>query len=390
MMSSIFRSLACASVLALLAAAPHHVQTADYWRGYSGTKNVPPQVAARWLTWVETDSYGSAAIAPYGVKTLLYSDPNRVQPSDPMYGKDEAMYARTCSGDRARAGANYNGQVQTEPRSNALAKKWRWYTDTRSEGGRIDAIFNDDAVGAKYAQDQPCGYSLDSWLKAENDLQRNLGKPVIYNGLNDFDGHQPAKELALNATAAGGMLEECYAQLKPDTRVGGWRWVATEQTELRMAHDRKYFFCYGRDLTPADQAYPSRIYADASFLLTYDPRSSVLWEYYKTPSGGHVMPESQLVPFDPVKQRVNSIEQLRTPEGLYERAYRNCYIDARKVGACVVVVNPDDDAHSLSLPGYRKTLALHGSGVFDGGSISIENAPPPSSVGPRGALVAFK
>jgi hypothetical protein len=91
-----------------------------------------------------------------------------------------------------------------------------------------------------------------------------------------------------------------------------------------------------------------------------------------------------------VKRSVKTVEQLRTPEGLFERAYRQCYLDARPVGACVVVVNPDDDAHRLSLRGYNKTLSLHGSGVFDGGYASIDRSPPPASVPPRGALIAFK
>lgn len=390
MMSSVFRSLACLSTLLLVAAVPHHVQTADYWRGYAGTKTVPPEQAARWLSWVETDSYGSAAIAPYGVKTLLYTNPNREQPGDPMYGSQEDMYAHTCSGGRARAGVKYAGQVQTNPGSRALAQKWRKSVEGHSEGGHFDAVFSDDADGAIYAADQPCGYSLNDWLRGETQLQRSLGKPVIYNGLSDFNGHGVAKEIALNASAAGGMLEECYAQLSPDTRVNGWRWIATEETELRMAHDRKYFFCYGRDLTPADQAVPGRMYAYASFLLTYDPGTSVLWEYYKTPSGAHVMPESQLVAYNPVKRSVKTIEQLRTPEGLFERSYRHCYLDARPAGACVVVVNPDDDAHRLALHGYGRTLSLHGSGVFDGGYASIDRNAPPSSVPPRGAVIAFK
>lgn len=374
--------------LPLLAAVPAHVQTADYWGGYAGTKVVPAQVAARALSWVETGNDGASRIRPFGVKTIAYSNPNRLQPSDAMYRDDDSMFAHTCGGQRARGEQSYNGLVLTNPRSAVLAAQWRKLIDRGS--GLFSAVFADEAVGAAYAADVPCGYDLDDWLRAENQLFSRSQTPIIYNGLNLFAGHNVSKTIVLNQSAIGGMMEECYAQLKPDHRVGGWMWNATEQTELRMAHDGKYFFCYGRDLTPADQAYDSRMYTYASFLLTYDPATSVLWEYYKTPTGGHVMPESRLVAWNPVKRNVASIEQLRAPEGLYMRAYAQCYISSKPVGACVAVVNPDDDSHTLALPGYRRTLALQGSGVFDGGSISIRNVPPPGTVGPRGALIAFR
>lgn len=194
----------------------------------------------------------------------------------------------------------------------------------------------------------------------------------------------------MNKAAVGGLMEECYAQLNPDHRINGWEWTATEQTEIRMAKDHKYFICYGRDLTAADQAYDGRMYTYASFLLTYDPNTTVLWEYYKSPSGAHVMPESQLVALDPVKHNVSDVEQLRTGEGVYTRAYRHCYIAGRSVGACMSVVNPDDSPHPVSLPGYRRTLVLQGSGVFDGGTVRIDNAAPPATIGPRGAIIAFR
>lgn len=390
MMRSITRIFALACCLPLLAAVPRHVQTADYWGGYSGTKLVPASAAAQALSWVETDNIGAAQIRPLGVKTIMYDNPNRVRPGDAVYSNDERIYAHTCSGSRARGEAAYNGLALTDPRSQLLAGTWRHAIDRHGGLALFSAIFADEADGAAYAADTPCGYSLDNWLNGENTLFHNVGAPVIYNGLNFFDGHNVSKTIALNQNAIGGMMEECYAQLKPDHRVAGWMWNATEQTELRMAHDGKYFFCYGRDLTAADQAYDSRMYTYASFLLTYDPRTSVLWEYYKTPSGGHVMPESRLVAMNPVKKNITSVEQLRTPEGLYMRAYRQCYIAGRSAGACVAIVNPDDDSHALSLPGYRRTLALQGSGVFDGGSAGVQNTAPPASVGPRGALIAFR
>lgn len=390
MMRSVNRIFALLCCVPLLGAIPRHVQTADYWGGYSGTKVVPASAAAEALSWVETDDIGAAEIRPLGVKTIMYTDPNRVRPGDPVYNNDESTFAHTCSGTRARASASYRGQLLLDPRSRALPRVWRRSIDRHGGLAAFDAVFADDSTGAVYSLDRPCNYDLGSWLASESGLFRSAAVPIIYNGLNFFDGHNVSQTIALNQNAIGGMMEECYAQFKPDHRVAGWMWNATEQTELRMAHDGKYFFCYGRDLTPADQAYDSRIYTYASFLLTYDPRTSVLWEYYKTPTGGHVMPESRLVTLNPVKRNISSIEQLRTPEGIYMRAYQQCYIAGKPAGACVAIVNPDDDAHALSLPGYRRTLVLNGSGVFDGGTVSVQNTAPPRTLGPRAAAIAFR
>lgn len=385
----ILRFAAILAALGLLGAAPAHVQTADYWAGYAGTKNVPAPQAARALSWVETDVPGSQQISRYGVKTILYTNPNRQMPGDPIYGNTENEYAHTCSGQRARGESRYAGLVLTNPRSRALASLWRRTVEAHTNEAHFDAVFADEAVGTAYAQDVPCGFTFEDWIHAEIDLFRGLGRPIIYNGLNDFNAQGVAREIALNAGAIGGMMEECYAQLSVDHRVGDWRWSATENTEIEMAGAHKYFFCYGRDLTPADQAYDSRMYTYASFLLTYDPVTTVLWEYYKTPTGGHVMPESRLVALDPVK-RVTRVEQLRAPGGAFVREYLKCYIGGRFVGACAAAVNPDSAPHDLHLRGYRRVLALQGSGVFDGGSLRIDRRPPPEYLPPLGAAIAFK
>jgi hypothetical protein len=214
---------------------------------------------------------------------------------------------------------------------------------------------------------------------------------VIYSGLNDFYQHGPAKEIALNAGAIGGMMEECYAQLAVPHETNGWVWRATEATEIAMAAARKYFFCYGRDLTPAEQANDSRVYTYGSFLLTYDPQTTVIWEYYKTATGAHVMPESQLVALDPVQVNVTNIEQLRQPGGAYVREYRKCYLAGLLQGPCAAVVNPDPNATAqLNLPGYGRSLRLSGSGTFDGGTAAVANGNVPSALAPLRAAIVFK
>lgn len=388
------RCLCALAATILLGAAPTHVLTGDYFGGYAGTKVVPPQTAARWLSWAETNPQDSATMSALGVRTILYSNPHRAMPGDAMYTGDESSYAHDCGG--ARVPGEIGGSRHTMMMnigSGSTQQLWKKYVARHDEGGaHYAAVFEDEAVGDAYAGGQPCGFTFANWLNSTIAAQRDLGYPVIYNGLSDFYDRGIAREIGLNASAIGGMMEECYAQLGPkNTRSSGWRWTATEQTELRMARDNKYFFCYGRDLTPADQGTASRLYTYGSFLLTYDPHTSVIWEYYKTPSGGHVMPESQLVATDPVIAKLGSIEQLRSSSGLYTREYRRCSIAGKPEGPCMVAVNPDPNySHTLALPGFRRTIALHGSGVFDGGTISIDGGSPPQSLGPLEAVIGFR
>lgn len=380
--------LASAAALTM-GAAPRHVLTADYWGGYAGTHNLPATRAAQWLSWAEVQPQDTSQLAPLGVKTLLYTNPNREQPHDVIWSDDERFFAHTCGGQRVRGGSNYRGEVMTDVHSSVTTQAWQHSVERHMEGAHYDAVFDDEAVGTAYAQDAPCNYNMNDWIGGEAQMMRSLHTPVIYNALSDFYNHGVAREIALNSAAAGGMMEECYAQLAPDHRVAGWEWYTTEATELQMAAAHKLFFCYGRDLTPADQAYDSRMWAYASFLLSYDPSTTVLWQYYKTPSGGHVMPEAQLVPLDPVK-RITRVAQLHANEGVYEREYRTCYIAGSPVGPCVAAVNPDDDTHSLSLSGYHRTLELRGGGIFDGGTIAIVKRAPPGQLAPRQAIIAFK
>ena len=130
-----FASIALTCSTVLLGAAPAHVQTADYWKGYAGTKNVPASQAAKALTWVETDDKGAAEIAPLGVRTILYSNPNRVLPNNRlMYTDEDDQYAHTCSGSRARGEPQYAGLLMTDPKSQTLTKNWKRYVAAHQRG----------------------------------------------------------------------------------------------------------------------------------------------------------------------------------------------------------------------------------------------------------------
>lgn len=383
------RALAVFALPACLAAVPMaHIQTGDHFAGYAGTRSVPPDVAAKWLTWAETDIPGSVSIRRFGVKTMLYTDPNRVMKGDADFPKDESAFARDCRGSRIES-VPRPGQYVADPHSPALLAVWKSHVTRYSAEGHFDAVFEDDADTIQYSTGTPCNFDPADWLKATNDMQRALNYPILYNGLNNFSDRTVSISIGLNQTAIGGMMEECYGSSPSQPRLGGDRWYVAEQTELQMAAARKLFFCYDNDTEPAQGAHDSRLYVLGSLLLTYDPSTTALWEYFQGPSHFHVMPEVQLVPLQPHAQP-RSIDELRTPSGVYERKYGACYLAGRLEGPCTVAVNPDTSPHAVDLAGYRRTLQLSGAGIVDGGTVRVSAPAPPSELMALSAVVAFK
>lgn len=322
-----------------------------------------------------------------GVKTLLYTDPNRTIAGEPDAATDDTAFARDCSGERI--GTNRSAQYLMDPHAPAVAAVWKQHVDRYAAEGHFDAVLNDDADDIAYVHGVPCHYNASDWLAATNALQRSLRYPVVYNGLSNFTDGRVSESIGLNETAIGGMMEECYAASPSQPEVTGSQWRVAENTELLMAAAHKYFFCYNNDTSDADRSLDARLYVYASFLLSYDPSSSVLWEYYAGPSAFHVMPEVQLVPERPFRG-ARSIEDLRQSGGTYARAYHDCSIAGRHVGRCIVAVNPDDAAHPLDAAGYKRTLVLSGAGILDGGTVRVAASAPPQQLGPHAAVILFE
>jgi hypothetical protein len=385
-LAALWLELCCASIWLLGVTVPKHVQTSDY---FNDETRAAPQAAAAWLTWAETGVKESLELRPLGVKTIVYTDPNRsISGRQPEYTQDESTFAHDCSGSRIQSSSR-PGQYLMNPHSAALAAVWKRHADRYGTAGHFDAVFADDANDLRYITAQPCNFNAQDWLAATNTMQRSLGWPVVYNGLSNFTDQSVSPSIGLNASAIGGMMEECYAPAPSQPRSPLPRWIVTEETELQMAAAHKLFFCYGNDTSPAASAIDSRLYVYASFLLTYDLASSVLWEYYQGPTYVHIMPETQLVVLAP-RSAVRSVTDLRNASGVYERAYGSCYLAGRSVGPCVAAVNPDDQPHALDLRGYSHTLQLSGGGVLYGGRVSNDGPSPPTQLAGLSAVIAFR
>jgi hypothetical protein len=382
--------------------AMRHVLTADYLGGTYGTHSIPWSKAARHLTWAETDWEDATAIHRAGIKTMDYLAPNRLEPGNPLYTTDQKAFAHTCGGDRIYDQWDELLEWVTAPASSSMRGIFARYVRWLKNEATFDAIFEDEA-GALTAYEQydpfkptfPCRYSNERWLEDEIGLNQAPPLPIIFNGLSGLNGDDPSLSIRLLAggNTIGGNYEGCYND-SGDPKEDGWLWRDVENTELRVVRRRKLFECMLRSTTPAADAIDARIYAYASFLLTYDRFTSIYWTYFKTPSGLHVMPETQLVAASPLRPAPSVIGTLRWPGGAFVRQYRHCYVRGREVGPCAAVVNPDTGTSYPFPPElkgkYDHTLVLRGAGVLDGGTISIQGPAPPSRIGAVQAVIVFR
>jgi hypothetical protein len=378
-----------------------HVLTADYLGGRYGTHSISWSQAAPYLTWAETDQTDVKSIHDVGIKTLDYVDPNRTAPGNPLYNDNNATFAHTCSQKRIYTTEDGAEVWVMNPRSSAMQDLFAQFSQLIKKNTAFNAFFEDDA-GALSAAERydpfhpslPCGYSNQSWIKAQIALNEASSVPIVFNGLNEVTGYEtslgPSRSIGLLAgsNAIGGNFEGCYSTTAGPKQAGSL-WQTVETTELIVNAKNKLFECMVQNTGDADEQTDARIYAYASFLLTYAPSTSIYWTYFNTPSGLHVMPESELVALSPKTPTPQTISGLKQSGGTYARQYKKCYIRGTYVSECAAVVNSDWDPHPFPFSQYHHTLTISGNGVLDGGTISTNGPAPPSTLPKYEAVIAF-
>ncbi|HTU80823.1 MAG TPA: hypothetical protein VMF61_01760 [Candidatus Acidoferrales bacterium] len=376
-----------------------HVLTEDYLGKPNGSTSVSWSQAAQYLTWAQTGTQSVNAISAAGIKTQFYSNPNRTSAGvgDPLYNSNEATFAHDCSGQRVTDTYDHDvTQYVMAIGGSAMQQLWANYIKSILASSHYDSVFEDGAgtltADAPYTpfSAMPCDYSDAEWLDEGEALNQVSPIPVMVNGLEALDGHNVTENLALlgSSNTAGGDFEGCYTD-NSTLIYDGWAWQAVENTEIDVNARGKTFLCQERNTAPASSNLSLRIYALASFLLTYNPSTSILWEEFATPSGFNVGPETRLVALQPLGASPSSISDLEV-SGNYGRQYGACYVGGSSVGPCAVVVNQDIVAHPNPYSGYSHTMTLSGSGVLDGGTMSTDGPAPPSSVPPKSAAILFQ
>ena len=378
--------------------APNHVLT---WLilDEAGGPNLDPSQVVQWVDYTMTKQPTSKKAHSLGMKTIMYSDPNRTSPGDLMHTNDENTYAHDCNGNRITV-LGKNKQLMN-PYSQKLWSLWPWAVSQMISwdgGGIYDYIFEDtaDSVNGLNLSAMPCHFDQGGWTQQTNNLDSNLGYPIIYNGLAHVPPgtETPAPAIGINPTSNGGMAEDCYVGRTPTGYHYAPNWLAMENTEIAMQAQGRLFVCHGDAYVNAASNDPLRTYFYASYLLTYDLGSTIVNTEFLTPSGVTVMPEAELVPEQPLVQTPSDISGLLLSGGLYGREYASCYLLGAPIGACAIAVNPNNPGKGQPLafpwPGkYTHTLTMSGGGAYDGGTVATNGPAPPANMAGGTAVIAF-
>ena len=364
-----------------------------------GTYKVGPAQVAQWVDYTMTTPALSVIAKAVGMKTAIYTNPNRTHPGDLMYTNDETTFAHDCNGRRIHISGSPDELMNVYSQ-----KLWSmWPTDTKimehwGGGGIYDYVFEDsaDEINTQRLSALPCHFVQADWTKATNDLQNHLGMTILYNGLGLIGQGQktPGESFKLNPTAFGGMSEDCYVGRTPTGYFYYPHWAATENTEIGMQQATKIFVCHSDAYTKASQSNALRTYFMASVLLTYDVASTIINTEFLTPSGVTVMPEAQLVPTQPLVGQPSSVDALMQSGGVYGREYGACYLAGNPIGACAVAINPNNPKSGPALPfpwptKYHHTLVMNGNGAYDGGTVTTNGSAPPANMPGGTAAIVF-
>jgi hypothetical protein len=404
--------------------ALRHVKTFAYY-GLNGTNAaVPPAVMAQHVDIVEDDGFTAEHAEAFkragGRIALAYTDPAYVPHCVPPFtppagacsgpigdrlGGDESAFVHDAQGARIHRFGGEQFQYQ-EVLNVTRPAAWRAYARTTAailqHAPRLDGFVADDSGSTlSYAGRErgsnfyygfnAAGADIESdgaFIDGESGMLAAAGKPVIVNG-GDPTTWGPAyggRFLDLRAVM-GQMFEGCF------NNAGRYLYTDVDDKFRReengllavIAH-RKLALCF-----PTGDASPDhRLYAYASFLLSYDPAFSVFATNIPLADGLTLAPETQLVPFRP-RTSASEIDRLRQG-GVYVREFADCTIDGADVGACAAVVNPasKDEADLPSLAhGYAHRIALDDQSVLHGGKVRVV-AGVPRRLAPASAAILVR
>lgn len=377
--------------------ARHHVMTFAYAYGYAGAPaTVPINAFTRYVNWTMTDEAHAAMLREAHVKVQVYANFWRNYTTDnPAVGYTDlkpggahaAAEARDCS-NNVITDSSYGGGYEADARAAAALGHAQAVAQYRlaQYAGAYDALFSDDA-GAVGGITPPCGYAQSTYDAQVNAVHAALLTPTFVNALGGAPDPSQAVDMVNPPNVLGAMCEQCYTTNSStgDKVQLGTAWQNVENAEIATIVKEKIFWLYARATGPASSESGLRMYAFASFLLTYSPNYAMFQEALSTPSGFPVMPEAGFVPFKPRTTETN-VSGYIGPGGAYLREFAACYYHTYFVNSCAVVVNPTTGAVPVPTTSYAHSLVLMGGGVLDGGTVRF-NGPAIKQLEPGSAAI---
>jgi hypothetical protein len=397
-----------AEVRAEAARVPLHAQTWLYYGLNGVNENVAPEAMARFADFVEDGDHGVFAArykAAGGRYAAAYDDPAYVPYCDPPFTppagrckweysrfvQDESGWFHGPDGSRVRryVAGDKSYQEAINPASPAAHRAWRDFTRAvKARAPAIDFLYADDAGGPLRAGDMSpkssqfydfneAGVEIrsdeqfrDAWIGylAESAL------PMVLNGSDPNTARAAYGGAFLRQPFVRGSAHEgCFRHEGGVKTLRGDSWTNEGDALLENARFHKWGLCFMTGIPNA----ANRLYAVASWWISYDPQWSVAVPVEAVPGQSSLLPEYSIVPRFPLRTAVEHVSALRIGGGAFAREFGACYQERRLVGACATVVNPSANAVPMpALQGtYRRTLVLSDGDVFHGTASWVPGVP---------------
>lgn len=413
-------------IFALGLVVPHHVLTFLYYGQSFGPVDVnarlSPGFMAAHADFIETSGFDHRDVDAFkaagGRFAGTYVDPTYVPYCVPPFvapaghcsgqiGSEdpaESAWFHDAAGARVHRGDPYTGQYQEflNPASpQARFAVVRWMNAYVARSPNLDFFFADDSgsrlLGPAGTLESGMFYGFDAvgtevsrdetWIAGENALFSASTRRLILNG---GDGFRPAYGGAFlrNSNVAGSNLEGCF-NAAGTGRVSDehGEWTAQIDGLLTALPFGKYSLC----MMNGPLSAVNRLYALASWWLTYDRRYSVAAPIAPDADGNAVFPEFDIVPLHPLVSAVAGNGEALRRSGIYAREFGACYQRGRPIGACAAIVNPTRSPRVLPtlLHRYAYALQLQGGSTPSGGrAVWSRTEDRPARTGTVGPLQA--
>lgn len=413
-------STSAPSTTSASSSGPAHVRTMAYYSGAGENTGIPASYMAAHVDWIEigaNTSYANSFRSAGGTYALAYTDPNLIagcpvpQPNSPgtcsgAMGNTSPESAWLHGPDSTRLYDSSTGQDELDPASSYTQSAYRSYAESLISGSSVNALVEDnvdplyDASLFEYrfnetpveitSQSNPAAY----WLSGVEALTAAAPEPVIYNG--EGEAQTPAMLTAKNVL--GQMLENCVTSTSYRVNLTegnpAQAWLPDLNALLQATQAGRYAVCLNYSVSGGNTV-GDRLYALASWWLTYDPNYSVAFPNFTTPdtAGGApsvLFAEYGIVPEQPLKTATSSVASLQAAGGAYYREFAACYQNGTLIGHCAAVVNPSQSA-TVSMPSlsqsYANSLTLDTHSLYNGGEAVWTGSIPSSLPAETGVIL---
>lgn len=398
---------------------PAHVKTYVYYGANYVNKDLPAAYVARHADFAESeitqyDFVNNFKVAG-GRYAVMYTDPAFVPYCVPPFnppageckgplgpGEPESAFLHGPNGERVRRPDDYTHQYQEalNPASPAARAAYHKFPATAVAHSRVDAFFADDSgaslrgpdgtplTGRFYRFNAP-GVEVDDdrrYLSGVDGMMAAAAKPVIINGV-DPGTLQPAYGGAMLTApnVIGDNVEGCFLESDKSAPLSGEEWRKMADGRLAVTALHRYALCMMQGDGLKDPV--KRLYALASWWLTYDPNWSVIAPVSPGSDGIAIFADEEIVPAEPLRTARSSVEELRSG-GVYAREFARCYEASRPIGHCAAIVNASDS--SVTIPhltqGYSQSLDLSSRSSYGGGT-NVWSRDVPRELGPVHAVI---